>query len=162
MPGRRRNCAVRWNSLAASNAMAPNRTRLAFYADDFTGATDTLSTLARAGYRTLLFLRVPSGRQRQAAGPLDCLGIAGAARSMGGPEQDRELASAGGFLRQVDACVTHYKTCSTFDSAPDIGSIGRAVRTLRRQLDPVGFLPVVGGQPNLGRYCVFGNLFAAF
>ena len=142
--------------------MAAQQTRLAFYADDFTGATDTLSTLARAGYRTLLFLRIPTPQQLQDAGALDCLGIAGAARAMNGQEQDAELETAGQFLRQIAAPVTHYKTCSTFDSSPDIGSIGRAVRTLRKQLGAGDFVPIVGGQPNLGRYCVFGNLFAAF
>lgn len=142
--------------------MAPPKIRLAFYADDFTGATDTLSTMARAGYRTILFLRIPSDQQLLGVGLLDCLGIAGAARAMNEHEQDVELELAGRFLRQVDASVTHYKTCSTFDSSPEIGSIGRAVRALRRQLKPLGFLPIVGGQPNLGRYCVFGNLFAAF
>ncbi|NYT58115.1 four-carbon acid sugar kinase family protein [Alcaligenaceae bacterium] len=142
--------------------MARHKTRLAFYADDFTGATDTLSTVARAGYRSMLFLRLPTSRQLHDAGALDCLGIAGAARSMHEPEQVAELESAGRFLREVGASVTHYKTCSTFDSSPDTGSIGRAVQTLRKQLRPVQFMPIVGGQPNLGRYCVFGNLFAAF
>ncbi|MGB6104355.1 MAG: four-carbon acid sugar kinase family protein, partial [Pusillimonas sp.] len=142
--------------------MAPRKIRLAFYGDDFTGATDTLSTVAGAGYRTMLFLRIPSDGQVAAAGPLDCLGVAGAARSMRGPEQKAELQAAGQFLRRVAASVTHYKTCSTFDSSPDIGSIGRAVEVLRGQLAPARFMPIVGGQPNLGRYCVFGNLFAAY
>ncbi|MCC2597087.1 four-carbon acid sugar kinase family protein [Pusillimonas sp. MFBS29] len=142
--------------------MAPHPTRLAFYADDFTGATDTLSTVARAGYRSMLFLRLPTRRQLQEAGSLDCLGIAGAARSMNGPEQVAELEPVGHFLQEVNASVTHYKTCSTFDSSPDTGSIGLAVQTLRKQLQPARFVPIVGGQPNLGRYCVFGNLFAAF
>lgn len=142
--------------------MASHKTRLAFYADDFTGATDTLSTVARAGYRSMLFLRLPSSRQLLEAGPLDCLGIAGAARSMQEAEQVAELESAGRFLQEIGASVTHYKTCSTFDSSPDTGSIGRAVQTLRKQLQPAPFMPIVGGQPNLGRYCVFGNLFAAF
>ena len=26
---------------------------------------------------------------------------------------------------------------------------------------PSRFVPIVGGQPNIGRYCAFGNLFAA-
>ena len=136
--------------------------KLAFYGDDFTGATDTLATVARAGYSALLFLRIPTERQRRAAGQLDCLGIAGAARSMQGAEQQAELQTVGHYMAQLGAPVTHYKTCSTFDSAPHVGSIGVAASTLRKTMDVAPFMPIVGGQPNLHRYCVFGNVFAAF
>lgn len=136
--------------------------RLAFYGDDFTGATDTLATLARGGMRTVLFLRPPTAAQREAAGPLDCLGIAGAARSMSNDGQRAELEAIGDFMAHLEAPICHYKTCSTFDSAPEVGSIGLAVRVLRERLTVDRFMPVVGGQPNLGRYCVFGHLFAAF
>ena len=59
--------------------------RLGWYGDDFTGATDTLAALAKAGRRALLFLDVPDiarlgAAQRDAGGPLDAVGIAGAAR----------------------------------------------------------------------------------
>ena len=47
-----------------------------YYGDDFTGATDTLGTAARAGLRALLFLRLPDAAQLQVAGPLDCVGVA--------------------------------------------------------------------------------------
>ncbi|MFW7342127.1 four-carbon acid sugar kinase family protein [Pollutimonas sp. H1-120] len=136
--------------------------RLAFYGDDFTGATDTLATVSAAGLRAMLFLRPPTDGQRAAAGALDCLGIAGAARSMRASEQERELDGIGRYFAQLGAAVTHYKTCSTFDSSPDIGSIGTAVGILGRYLNASPFMPIVGGQPNLNRYCVFGNLFAAF
>ncbi len=136
--------------------------KLAFYADDFTGATDTLATVARAGLRALLFLRPPTDAQRQAAGPLDCLGIAGTSRSLRAEAQAQELGAAADYLATLRAPVTHYKTCSTFDSAPEIGSIGHAVGILRQRLNVSGFVPVIGGQPNLGRYCLFGHLFAAF
>lgn len=136
--------------------------RLAFYGDDFTGATDTLATVSGAGLRAMLFLHPPTDRQRAAAGPLDCLGIAGAARSMDALEQERELDGVGRYFSRLGAAVTLYKTCSTFDSSPDTGSIGAAAGILRRHLDASPFLPIVGGQPNLSRYCVFGNLFAAF
>jgi uncharacterized protein YgbK (DUF1537 family) len=136
--------------------------RLVFYADDFTGATDTLATLARAGQRAMLFLRVPSAQQRTAAGPLDCLGIAGATRSMSCRQLQAELGAIGDHFATYPAPVFHYKTCSTFDSSPLVGNIGLAVRTLKARLPVAATVPIVGGQPNLGRYCVFGNLFAAF
>lgn len=142
--------------------MHSNPLRLAFYGDDFTGATDTLATLATAGLRTLLFMGPPAPEHLAAAGPLDCLGIAGAARSMGNAEQQAEMDHVGRFLAGLNVPVVHYKTCSTYDSSPQVGSIGLAVRSLRAQLQLTSFTAFVGGQPNLGRYCVFGNLFAAF
>ena len=136
--------------------------KLVFYADDFTGATDTLATVARAGLRVTLFLRLPTPEQRAAVGPQDCLGIAGASRSMTRRQLQAELGRVADHIAPWRPAVVHYKTCSTFDSSPSVGNIGLAVNVLRDRL-PVGpFVPVVGGQPNLGRYCVFGNLFAAF
>ena len=37
------------------------------------------------------------------------------------------LSPVFGLLRSLRAPVAHYKVCSTFDSAPHVGSIGRAV-----------------------------------
>jgi len=134
--------------------------KIAYYGDDFTGATDTLATAARAGLRSLLFLGLPTPAQLERAGPLDCLGIAGAARAMTPDEMQAELAPVGQFFAALGARVIHYKTCSTFDSAPHIGSIGAAIRILRTHAGSP-LVAIVGGQPNLRRYCVFGNLFAA-
>ncbi|MBS0455078.1 MAG: four-carbon acid sugar kinase family protein [Proteobacteria bacterium] len=138
-----------------------NAPALLFYGDDFTGATDALGTAARAGLRTLLFLGAPDARRLASAGVLDCIGIAGAARSMAPDEMRDELAPVADLARALRPRVLHYKTCSTFDSAPRVGSIGEAVRTLAPALGAAPRLAIVGGQPNLGRYCLFGNLFAA-
>jgi uncharacterized protein YgbK (DUF1537 family) len=139
--------------------------RLGWYGDDFTGASDTLAELSRAGLRALLFLGVPSAPQLQAAagalgGPLDAVGIAGAARAMRPDAMACELAPVGEFFARLAPPVLHYKVCSTFDSAPDQGSIGAAVRALHPHVQHP-WIPIVGGQPSLGRYCVFSNLFAA-
>lgn len=134
--------------------------RICFYGDDFTGATDTLATATEAGLRSLLFLRVPQARHLQAAGPLDCLGIAGAARSMAPAAMVQELEPVAQFFASLQPPVTHYKICSTFDSAPHVGNIGVALSVWRRHV-PNDFVPMIGGQPNLQRYCVFSNLFAA-
>ncbi|BEP62526.1 four-carbon acid sugar kinase family protein [Variovorax sp. V213] len=131
-----------------------------YYGDDFTGATDTLGTAARAGLRALLFLKTPDAARLAQAGPLDVLGIAGAARAMTPNAMQGELAPVAALFRSLGARVLHYKTCSTFDSAPHIGSIGAAVRALRGAVEQP-WTAIVGGQPNLGRYCLFGNLFAA-
>jgi uncharacterized protein YgbK (DUF1537 family) len=132
-----------------------------YYGDDFTGATDTLGTAARAGLRALLFLKLPDAARLERAGPLDVLGIAGAARAMSPDEMQAELRPVAALFRALKgARVLHYKTCSTFDSAPHIGSIGAAVEVLRAAVD-TPWTAIVGGQPNLGRYCLFGHLFAA-
>ena len=131
-----------------------------WYGDDFTGATDTLAELARRGMRALLFLSVPDAGRLEKAGPLDALGIAGASRSMAPGAMARELEAVGAFFQGIGVRAMHYKCCSTFDSAPEVGSIGVAVATLRRFF-PNPFRPIVGGQPNLGRFLLFANLFAA-
>ncbi|WPG38830.1 four-carbon acid sugar kinase family protein [Variovorax sp. EBFNA2] len=131
-----------------------------YYGDDFTGATDTLGTAARAGLRALLFLKTPDAARLERVGPLDVLGIAGAARAMTPEAMRVELAPVAALFRSLGARVLHYKTCSTFDSAPHIGSIGAAVRALRSAVE-APWTAIVGGQPNLGRHCLFGNLFAA-
>ena len=143
--------------MSAPTRVAP---AIVYYGDDFTGATDTLATGTRAGLRTLLFLRVPTPAQLHAAGALDCIGIAGAARSMAPDEMRAELAPVAALFRRLGARVLHYKTCSTFDSAPEVGSIGVAIDTLRPAVD-TPWTAIVGGQPDLERYCLFGHLFAA-
>ncbi len=57
--------------------------RIAYYGDDFTGATDTLATAARAGLRSLLFLGLPT---RRAAGARRPAGLPGHRRR--GPRHD--------------------------------------------------------------------------
>ncbi len=138
---------------------------LGWYGDDFTGASDTLATLARAGLRSLLFLRIPEAGQLERAaralgGPLEAIGIAGATRSMAPEAIRRELAPVGRFFERIGVPVLHYKVCSTFDSAPEVGSIGAAIEALRPHVE-VQAVPVLGGQPSLGRHCVFSHLFAA-
>jgi uncharacterized protein YgbK (DUF1537 family) len=138
---------------------------LGWYGDDFTGATDTLAVLTQGGLRAMLFLGVPDARQQEAAaraldGPLDAIGIAGASRAMAPEAMRVELEPVGKFFASLAVPVLHYKVCSTFDSAPGIGSIATAVRTLRPHVRNA-FVPIVGGQPSLGRYCVFSQLFAA-
>ncbi|PWC35570.1 four-carbon acid sugar kinase family protein [Azospirillum sp. TSO22-1] len=134
--------------------------RYGWYGDDFTGATDTLATLAKAGQRALLLLGVPDAGRLANLGPLDALGIAGAARGMDPEAMRAELEPVGRFFAGLRVPVMHYKCCSTFDSAPHVGSIGAAVAALR-PFFPNPFLPIVGGQPNIGRYCLFSTLFAA-
>jgi len=139
--------------------------RVGWYGDDFTGATDTLAVLTQAGLRAMLFLGVPrqvhlTRGSQVLGGPLDAIGIAGAARSMAPAALRAELAPVASFFEHLRVPLLHYKVCSTFDSSPDVGSIGEAVRTLRGAM-PNPLVAIVAGQPSLGRYCAFSNLFAA-
>ena len=133
--------------------------RLAFYGDDFTGSTDALEVLAFAGLRCALFLAVPSADTLRELGPFDAIGIAGSSRGMSPAEMDSRLPAVLAAMARLPTPLVHYKVCSTFDSSPTIGSIGR-VMDLARAAFGNGVIPIVAGTPALGRYCLFGNLFA--
>jgi len=135
---------------------------IAYYGDDFTGATDTLGTAARAGMRSLLFMGLPTDAQLRRAGPLDCLGVAGAARSMAPAAMRAALAPVAARFASLRPRVVHYKTCSTFDSAVFVGNVAVAVEVFRGAGVGVSApTMIVGGQPSLARYCLFSELFAA-
>ncbi len=137
---------------------APN-CRLVFYGDDFTGSTDALEVLAFAGLRCALFLKPPQPETLAQFAELDAAGVAGDSRGMTPAEMEATLPAVFDAIASVGAPIVHYKVCSTFDSSPTIGSIGRAMEIARRRFSS-GFIPIVAGTPALGRYCLFGNLFA--
>lgn len=132
---------------------------LTYYGDDFTGSTDVLEVLAMAGIRTLLFLEDPDPALLEAHPDVEAVGLAGMSRAMTPAEMDEELPDAFARLHELGAPIVHYKVCSTFDSSPEIGSIGRAI-DVGHEVVGGSFVPVVVGAPRLGRYCAFGNLFA--
>jgi len=134
--------------------------KFGWYGDDFTGATDTLAVAARSNLRSILFLDVPTQQQLSRVGPLEAIGIAGTARSMSVHQMQTSLPRVGRFFQEIAVPVLHYKCCSTFDSAPNAGSLGEAIRILGQYVGTPCAL-VVGGQPDIGRYCCFGNLFAS-
>jgi uncharacterized protein YgbK (DUF1537 family) len=74
-------------------------------------------------------------------------------------EMDKSLPDIFSALRAHQPRIVHYKTCSTFDSSPEVGSIGRAIDIGQYVFQNL-FVPLVVGTPSLGRYCLFGNLFA--
>lgn len=131
-----------------------------WYADDFTGATDTLAVAARSGLRSILFLSLPEPTRLGRVGALDAIGIAGSARTMNPQAMQAFLPEVGRFFASLGVAVLHYKCCSTFDSAPESGNLAVAMRILGNYV-PGAATVVVGGQPDIGRYCCFGNLFAA-
>ena len=135
--------------------------RLAYVGDDFTGSTDALDVLSRAGLRTALFLEPPSLETLRRHGSLEAIGVATATRALNPRDMETRLRPVFGALKQLGPRHVHYKVCSTFDSSPHVGSIGRAIE-LGRETFPSTWTPLVVGAPALGRYCVFGNLFARY
>ena len=133
--------------------------KLAFYGDDFTGSTDALEFLTRAGARTVLFLDNPTPAQIARFGYPDAVGVAGMTRAMAPGEMAETLTEAFGVLKSLNPQHVHYKVCSTFDSSPEIGNIGTAVET-GFQVFRHAFTPVLSAAPTLGRYSAFGNLYA--
>lgn len=129
----------------------------AFYGDDFTGSTDVLEQLAEGGVSAVLFLRPPDAALRARFADVRAIGLAGDSRSRSPEWMDAHLPAA--FAALGEAGIVHYKTCSTFDSSPATGSIGRAMEIGQRAFG--GVVPVLVGAPHLRRYVVFGNLFAA-
>lgn len=132
---------------------------LAFYGDDFTGSTDALEFLSRAGIRTLLLLDNLSSESIQRFGQFDAIGVAGITRAMVVSDLSTTLGQAFSILADLNPRHVHYKVCSTFDSSPEIGNIGTAIE-LGIQIFQNGFTPILVAAPNLGRYSAFGNLYA--
>ena len=133
---------------------------LAWYGDDFTGSTDVLEVLGLAGLSPVLFLRAPDAAALARFPGSRAIGIAGDARARPPRWMDEHLGAAFGSLASLAPAIVHYKVCSTFDSSPHTGSIGRATEIGRAVFRPRGPVPMLVGAPALHRYCLFGNLFA--
>lgn len=132
---------------------------LAFYGDDFTGSTDALEFISKAGASTLLFTETPTKEQLDNFPKLDAFGVAGKTRSLSSVEMEKILIPALKEMKSTGARHVHYKICSTFDSSPVVGSIGKAI-DCGAEIFNNDVIPVIGGMPSLGRYCLFGNLYA--
>ena len=134
---------------------------LTFYGDDFTGSTDALEQLTLAGIRTALFIQPPTPAQLKKFPGLQAIGVAGKTRSLTPDAMEHELKPALLALKKLGARHVHYKVCSTFDSSPTIGSIGR-VMDVAAKIFPAPFIPLLVAAPALGRYTIFGQHFARY
>jgi uncharacterized protein YgbK (DUF1537 family) len=137
------------------------RLLLTFYGDDFTGSTDALEQLTLAGIRTALFIQPPTPAQLKKFTTLQAIGVAGKTRSLAPDAMEHELKPALLALKKLKPRHVHYKVCSTFDSSPKIGSIGRVI-DLATKIFPVPFIPLLVAAPALGRYTIFGQHFARY
>ncbi|WP_240420611.1 four-carbon acid sugar kinase family protein [Paenibacillus periandrae] len=134
---------------------------LCYYGDDFTGSTDVLESLFHAGLSTVLFLEPPTETMlSEQFRNVQCFGVAGVGRSLSPDAMDRELRPLLETLKTAGAAITHYKICSTFDSSPHTGSIGKAAE-IGKAVFGSRYIPLLAGVPYLRRYTIFGNHFAA-
>ncbi|WP_421726033.1 four-carbon acid sugar kinase family protein [Bauldia sp.] len=137
----------------------PDGPLLAWYGDDFTGAAAVMEVMTFAGLPAVLFFDIPTAEQRAAFAGYRGFGIAGIARSQTPDWMDANLPRIYGALASFGAPLVQYKVCSTFDSAPTVGSIGRATELGAAAFGGVWY-PLLVAAPAMGRYQAFGNLFA--
>ena len=138
----------------------PEGVLVGWYGDDFTGSSATLEVLAFAGLPSVLFFDIPSDEQLARFEGMRGIGIASTARSQDPAWMDRHLPAAFDWLHALGAPINHYKVCSTFDSAPGIGSIGRAIDIASPRFDG-GWVPLMLAAPAMRRYQCFGHFFAS-
>lgn len=150
------------NRDAKADADWPDGPLLAYCGDDFTGSTDVMEAFTAAGVSTVLFLEPPAPHWVQRFAGVRCIGLATTARGQSPEWMDAHLPEAYARLQAFGAPLLQYKVCSTFDSAPHTGSIGRAIDLGVAALGGKGghWSPMVVGAPRLKRYQAFGNLFA--
>jgi uncharacterized protein YgbK (DUF1537 family) len=134
---------------------------ISYYGDDFTGSTDVMEALSSNGIETVLFTRLPDEPMLARFAGCRAIGLAGTSRSRTPDWMDRELPTAFAWLASLGARFCHYKTCSTFDSSPERGSIGRAIE-IGLEVFGQTRTPLVVGAPQLKRYTFAGHLFAGY
>ncbi len=132
---------------------------ITWFGDDFTGAAAVMEVLTFAGLPSVLFTDVPDAALAARFAGARGIGIASTARSHGPDWMAVHLAAPLNWLHRLGAPLLHYKICSTFDSAPTIGSIGRAMEVALR-VRPSAAVPMLTAAPAMRRYQVFGHLFA--
>ena len=139
---------------------------VSFVADDLTGASDVLAQAHRYGLDAVLIIGDVSADGDDGGTPLpadaDVVGIAGPARSLGGQEFDALVRAQLAQIAEAGAPVLLYKVCSTFDSLPTLGSIGRGIELLHERFPDLGPVAVAPAQPQFGRYTAFSNHFGVF
>ncbi|WP_297771151.1 four-carbon acid sugar kinase family protein [uncultured Roseovarius sp.] len=143
-----------------SEPALPEGVLVAWYGDDFTGAAATMEVLAFAGLPAMLFLEPPS-KERLAQYPgLRGVGVASTARTQPPAAMRAQLPEVFTRLADLKPGLLHYKTCSTLDSSPEVGSIGCAIE-IGADLTGSRVVPALVAAPQMRRYQAFGHLFAA-
>jgi len=137
----------------------PSAPLVAWYGDDFTGSAAVMEEFAFAGVDSVLFLDIPNAEQLARFASARTIGLAGTSRAHSTAWMEQNLPEPFAFLRGLNASLNLYKICSTLDSSPEIGSIGKAL-SLARGYFGSGAVPIFPASPKMGRYQCFGTLFA--
>ncbi len=137
-----------------------DRPLVAWLGDDFTGAAAVMEVLSFAGLRSILYLSAPGPEALPASNGLAGIGVATLARSRSPAWMEDNLPPLYDFLDQTRAEFVHYKICSTLDSSPTVGSIGKATDIGQRHFGAAP-VPVVTAAPEMRRYQAFGSLFCS-
>lgn len=137
----------------------PDGPLIAWYGDDFTGASAVMEVLAFAGLPSMLFLEAPTEEQLARFPDLKGIGVASTARAQSPGWMATELPAVFAKLSRLKPSLVHYKVCSTLDSSPEVGSIGRAIEIGHDLFSPTA-VPLLVAAPQMRRYQAFGHLFA--
>lgn len=127
--------------------------------DDFTGSAAVMEVLQFAGLDSVLFTDIPGPDLAARFAGRRGIGLATTARSHDPEWMARELPALFRWLHGQGAPILHYKICSTFDSAPQLGSIGAAI-AVGLGVRPARAVPLLTAAPQMRRYQAFGHLFA--
>ena len=138
----------------------PEGLLVSWYGDDFTGSAATMEVLEFAGLPSVLFLNQPTTEQLQRFPNIRGLGVASTARAHSPQWMDEHLPEQFEFLKSTGAPICHYKICSTLDSSPSSGSVGRAI-DIAKPIMQSPWIPCQVAAPVMRRFQAFGTLFAA-
>src|SRR5205085_5555935 len=87
---------------------------VAFYGDDFTGASENMAQFHRHGLTSFMFLSCPKpARFAEIAQAYDAVGIAGVARSLRPDQMAAELIPVFRLFATTGTRIVQYKLCST-------------------------------------------------
>ena len=135
--------------------------KLTYLGDDITGTVAVTEAFCESGVRSVAFLEPPTSEDLTGRfSGVIAAGVASGTRSMPPDALRHEVRRIAGSLAELGPRLFLYKICSTFDSAPETGSIGAALEELAA-LFPSRVVPVYPAAPRFGRYTLFGNHFAA-
>ena len=125
-------------------------------ADDFTGASDAASFLAKGGLSVQLFSGVPAPEEEPAEG-VQAVVIALKSRTQETAEAVSDTLKAAKWLREQETQQYYLKYCATFDSTPK-GNIGPVADALMEFLD-VPYTVLCPALPVNGRTVSEGKLY---
>lgn len=132
---------------------------VAWYGDDFTGAAAVMEVLTFSGLPSMLFLEPPTPQQLAQHQGLKGIGVASTARAHSPEWMSDELPRVFSTLEALKPELIHYKICTTLDSSPSTGSIGRVLEIAVNSFNP-RVIPILVAAPQMQRYQIFGHLFA--